>query len=61
VLTMSPTLAVEEIAEDVMQAESDRQQSAFSREFCCVCFTDSVSVRADGVIFCPHCGHTSLS
>jgi uncharacterized Zn finger protein (UPF0148 family) len=57
---MSPTLAVEEVADDVIEAESGADAPAFLREFCSICFTDNVSVRADGVIFCPECGHTSV-
>jgi hypothetical protein len=57
---MSPTLAVEYAEEQVLQAEFAQQPSpTFIREFCAVCYTDNVSVRADGAVYCPDCGHTS--
>ena len=58
---MSATLA--EYVDEVLspEAEPEPQAFAFSREFCTVCYTDNVSVRADGVIFCPECGSTTRS
>ena len=57
---MSPTLAVDYAEEQVLQAEFAQQQSpAYIREFCNVCYTDNVSVRPNGAVYCPECGHTA--
>lgn len=59
VATMSATLAVEQLEQQTLDAESELQPAPFIREFCTVCYTDNVSVRADGAIFCAECGHTA--
>lgn len=59
---MSATLA--ECADEQVSttaAELESQPVDFIREFCTVCYTDNVSVRADGVIFCPECGNLTRS
>ena len=43
------------------EPDSDEQILNLRREFCAVCYTDRVSIRADGVIFCPECGSISES
>jgi hypothetical protein len=61
VAAMSPTLVAEELTEQTFETEVDTDQQTldFLHVFCTVCFTDKVSLRADGAIFCPHCGNTS--
>jgi hypothetical protein len=56
---MSPTLAAEYAEEQGQQLEPDQQPPAYRREFCSICYTDNVSVRVDGLVYCPDCGQTS--
>jgi hypothetical protein len=53
------TAILDEVEQQIEQAEVELQPQTIIREFCPVCFTDQVSVLTGGMIYCPDCGNTS--